>query len=285
LAIIFSLLQPSAYPESNTELNWELLISQDYIENQGKLRMGRKSITFHQLYSSQATTSNQELLFKVAVGLPQMGRNYKVDFKHRLSAKETVNRLEVALHNWVQFEAYMTDKKDISSHRLRSGITYPGVDLAAGVDLVKGAKESLGGEAFIRWGPEGDVATQMTAELDLKQGQQANVDYVVDTTLTLPNMAPIKMSGTILLDQQVATLSLNCKQGPTKYNVDFSIASKGSGFELEGSLTANTLNYKLGIVTRNDNVKSVHIDLLLEKHYVLNAIVSTTYYLVISNIF
>ena len=77
--------QPTQFPTLNSEVYWDTQLSQDYIENNAKIRIGRSAYQFEQLYSSQATENMQELLLKVALKCPDIDHEYKVDFQHRVS--------------------------------------------------------------------------------------------------------------------------------------------------------------------------------------------------------
>ena len=50
--IVFS-LNPTQFPHFNSDITWETQISSGYVENMGKIRVGRKSWEIVQQYSSQ----------------------------------------------------------------------------------------------------------------------------------------------------------------------------------------------------------------------------------------
>ena len=79
--VIYVNVMPSRYPQWNGVLDWELQMSQDYIENIGKLRLGPNSYTFEQLFSSQATTVFQELMAKLAFKASQT--EWSFNLEHR----------------------------------------------------------------------------------------------------------------------------------------------------------------------------------------------------------
>ncbi len=270
--------QPSAYPWLNTEITWENQQSGDYLENTGRVRVGSRSYVFEQLYSSQATSSLQELLFKVAFSCPDNGVEYKLDLQHRNSHKETINRLNLAAHKTIRLSAYWTHEKGLSLallHKIRTGIQYPGLDLAAGLDLGQKsatAASSYTGQTFLRWGSN-PKTSEVKAEFDLQKGEAADVDFVAATKLHLPYLETIEMAGTIMLESNGALVSFDCHQGPSRYTTEVRL-SCGNGFKnLEAKLESNTLSWLATVRLRHDNVKSIHADLQLNKHYVFNAVV------------
>jgi len=68
---------PSNLPEWNTALKWELVTANNYLENAIKVKLGRHSYEFDQLFSSQALADNQELLFTLGFKAPDRGIAHK----------------------------------------------------------------------------------------------------------------------------------------------------------------------------------------------------------------
>lgn len=61
-------------------MSWETQLSADYVENFGKVRVGKKTYEFHQQYSSQDKEDYAELIFKVALANLEANLEYKLDF-------------------------------------------------------------------------------------------------------------------------------------------------------------------------------------------------------------
>ena len=52
------------------------------------LKIGQTTIVFEQLFSSQARSDYQELMFKLAFGLPAKNLEYLIDFEHRYGVND-----------------------------------------------------------------------------------------------------------------------------------------------------------------------------------------------------
>ena len=79
-----SSLQPVQNPEIYSELAWDVQVSEGYIENNGKLKLGQDMFNFQQLLSSQDKVELQELICKFLVSSSRSGTEYGVDFVQRV---------------------------------------------------------------------------------------------------------------------------------------------------------------------------------------------------------
>jgi len=52
------------------------------------LKIGQTTIVFEQLFSSQARSDYQELMFKLGFGLPAKNLEYLIDFEHRYGTND-----------------------------------------------------------------------------------------------------------------------------------------------------------------------------------------------------
>ncbi len=244
------------------------------------MRIGHHSYAVEQLYSSQATRALQELLFKLALSVPEKNLEYKIDLQHRLTPKETSNRLALAAHRTIRLNAYWTHTRETSpqeptylSHKIRTGIHYPGVDLSGGLDLTQNSQVSFTGETFLSWGQDA-TTSEIRAQVELTKGVSANIDYLAKAKLAMPYVEVIEMDGTIMLDQDRVLISLDCQQAAKQYTAEVSLFSPAPNQrKLEAKLSINSLIYEALVHVRNDNVKSLHADVLHNKHYILNAVV------------
>ena len=85
---IFS-FQSTDYPNVNSAVSGVIITSPNYVETKIKpLKIGQTTIVFEQLFSSQARSDYQELMFKLGFGLPAKNLEYLIDFEHRYGTND-----------------------------------------------------------------------------------------------------------------------------------------------------------------------------------------------------
>ena len=105
------------------------------------------------------------------------------------------NRLELKWNDWIDFNAYLTNKKDANhAQKFRAGLKYSEIDLKAGVDLSNQDNE-IKGNLFIEWGSSPNQAIK--TQFDLVMGSGMN--YNVRTTINLPHFEEIRAIGQCFL--------------------------------------------------------------------------------------
>ena len=270
--IMYINVMPSRYPQWNGVLDWELQMSQDYLENIGKLRLGSHSYTFEQLFSSQATSVFQELLAKLA--FKASDKEWHFNLEHRLAAKESTNRLQLLWPNWIDFHTFLVHQKDSQQQMVEAGLSYDALDLGAKVSLAKDQDNGgYNGEMLARWGPLSDPDSNVRMNFDLEE-TEAPGSYVMDASLHLPGAETMSAHGELTMSMEKSSLDLVCQMGEEKHEITLSLEKVGSGRKLEGSLESGAISYSVNILTRYDTVKSIHAQLNLEKTYTLDAVVS-----------
>ena len=188
-------LESSNYPTLNSNINGEIQTSESYLETKIKTKIGSNAFNFEQLFSSQATLQKQELLFKIYFGIPDRNLAYGIDFEHRLASSDFTNRLELKWNDWIDFNAYLTNKKDANhAQKFRAGLKYSEIDLKAGVDLANQDNE-IKGNLFLEWGSSPNQAIK--TQFDLVMGSGTN--YNVRTTINLPHFEEIRAIGQCFL--------------------------------------------------------------------------------------
>ena len=258
--------QSSDYPELSSAISGEIQLSENYFETKIKTKAAGTTFIFEQLFSSQASLYYQELLFKLILGLPEKNLAYGVDFEHRYSPNDNTNKLELKWGDHFDFNGYLTNKRDAISQKIRAGLKYSIVDLKAGADLMTQDNE-VKGNTFLEWGSLADQSIK--ADFDLVLG--SGTDYKVRTALALPHFEKIHADGQLRYTQNTAHLELDCRQGSSKFTTEVRYSSQGSRMKINGEVTTSAKAYKVSILTRNDNVKSVQMELDLDKIYSLNA--------------
>ena len=84
-----SIFQSTDYPNVNSAVSGVIITSPNYVETKIKpLKIGQTTIVFEQLFSSQARSDYQELMFKLAFGLPAKNLEYLIDFEHRYGVND-----------------------------------------------------------------------------------------------------------------------------------------------------------------------------------------------------
>ena len=269
--VIYVNVMPSRYPQWNGVLDWELQMSQDYVENIGKLRLGPHSYTFEQLFSSQATSVFQELLAKLAFKASEM--EWTFNLEHRLSAKDSTNRLQLLWPHWIDFTTFLVHQKDSQQQMIEAGLSYDELDLGAKMDLRKNQDTGgYNGNVLARWGPLSESDSNISMDFDL-QNEGTLGAYAVDANLHLPGLDTMSAHGELSLSSDKSSLDLLCEMGMAKHSIALSLEKASSGRRLQGTFESGATSYSFNVLTRYDTVKSIHAQLNLEKTYTLDAVV------------
>ncbi len=272
--LFFLLVDPRNYPAWNSALNVEIQMSDSYLESQVKARIGRHTHEFHQLLSSQASTQYQELLVLLAFKAPELGLDYKVDFEHRLGSKQNINRLELKIPGWIELNTHLSHLKDDLKQNLDAGLAYGSIDLAAGMEMKRAKNdETINGNAYVRWGPESQPNSKAEAEFELKKLAASDVNYAIDTRISIPNLAPLKAHGLFRFSDNAAELNIQCQQGHAKFEGKATLEHTDTSFKCQAVIETAAIHYSVGVFLRNDAIKSLHAELELDQKYVLNAVV------------
>ena len=265
-------LQPSSYPNWNGVVDWELQISKDYVENIGKVRLGPHSYSFEQLFSSQATPVFQELLAKLAFKASHL--EWIFNLEHRLSTKETTNRLQILLPNWIDFAAFAVHQKNTDNQVLEAGLTYDEIDLGTKLDLTKN-DSGYQGNFLARWGPVEDSEKNIVMDFQL-MNKQLN-EYYVEANLNIPGLDTLSATGDMALSVQRSFMDMKCEMGESKHEINLEVEAHGSGRKIVGAYVSGSTSYSFNVLTRYDVVKSIHAEFNMDKIYSLNAVVSTSW--------
>ena len=265
------LLQPSSYPNWNGVVDWELQISRDYVENIGKVRLGPHSYSVEQLFSSQATPVFQELLAKLAFKASHL--EWIFNLEHRLSNKETTNRLQLLLPNWIDFAAFAVHQKNTNNQVLEAGLNYDEIDLGTKLELTKN-DSGYEGELLARWGPVEEDSNK-NVRMDFQLVNKQLNEYYVEANLKIPGFETMSATGDMALSLHKSFMDLKCEMGESKHEINLEVETHGSGRRLVGAYTSGPMSYSFNVLTRYDTVKSIHAEFNMDKTYSLNAVVST----------
>ena len=245
-------------------------MSNSYLENNAKIRIGQNTYEIDQLFSSQASIHYQELLFNLAFNAPERQLSYKVDFEHRLGGHENVNRLEINVPTWIELEAFLKHQKNKSGQKLETGLSYFQKQLAGGLEVKhEDTTGAIKGKSYVRWGPVDDSNANVIAEFELRKKTPSPMNYEINTVLRLPYTSPVEASGTILLGQESIQFSFVGQHDETLVGADFNLAKVGSEIKVEGKLRTSTIEYSIDVTAQNDDTKSIHAVLILDKKYEL----------------
>lgn len=273
--LFFAQVEPRNYPEWISTLNWEFQMSDNYMENEMKLRMGNNVYGMQQLFSSQASVDYQELLLTLAFELPQ-DLTYKLNFEHRYGTQQNTNRLQLKIPSWIDLDTYMNYVHERLSKKFSAGLSYDSVNLHTGLDLKRPQNDdsAIDGHAFLRWGPKEDRKSNANADFELRKVQNGpdGVNYAVTTLVAFSELSPIKAEGNLKLDQGLASIKVKCQQGSAKFDAKAHLKALANSAVFSASVETSAQEYSVQIRTRNDNVKSVHAELLLDRKYLLNAV-------------
>merc|ERR1712212_1347507 len=200
---------PSNLPEWNTALKWELVTANNYLENAIKVKLGRHSYEFDQLFSSQALADDQELLFTLGFKAPDRGIAHKIAFEHRNDAYEKANKIVLMLPGLIEFEAYVNylNQVDLGSHKLKAGLSYHETLLAMATDLtLRPDLSGMDGQALIRWGQKNDPNTNIKADFAITQRTAKKIDYELVGNLVVPGFSPMKTEGFLKVETGVSVI-------------------------------------------------------------------------------
>ena len=266
---VHSFLQPLGNQQWNSAVTWEVQLSPNYLQNSVKARIGHSSYSAEQLFSNQALATYQELLIKLAFKIPEKNIEYSVDFEHRLSLTENTNRLTLQLYRWVDLNIFLVRHFDETGYNIKAGLKTTDVNLEGGLDLAKQAfNDVTDGRAFFRWSDD-DV---VSAVFQVKKKRSEVVDYALTTTLTLPH-STMTASGNVLVSPQTLKIDMTCvNDAQSKLIANVLVENVDSGVKVEGLFRTDSVLYSASIITRNDDIQSIYIDLDLGTKYILNMV-------------
>jgi len=171
--IAFS-VNPTQFPHFNSDLTWETQVSNDYIENMGKVRIGRKTWEITQQYSSQATNQLREFIFKNGIKEISSGSEVKIEFSHKTSDLENKNRFELRLNKLFYVSAHLDHVKTLNpmSHNISAGAAYGDYNIDVGLEVGDNGLGSYSGKSYALWGvdPMANNNQKIGAEFIIRKG-------------------------------------------------------------------------------------------------------------------
>ena len=205
--------------------------------------------------------------------------NHRIAFEHRNDAYEKANRITLMLPGLIEFETYVDylEQIDLGSRKLKAGLTYGEIELAAATDLtLRPDLSGMDGQALVRWGQVNDPNANIKADFAINQRTQDAVDFGLVGNLVIPNFSPMKTEGSLKIESGVSVVvEMKAHHGQNQFVTAVEAKKIGTtGGKISATFKATGIDYSLNIMMRNDAIKSIHAVLDLGQKYKLDAVVS-----------